>query len=46
MRPYFSDTSHLVTNSRWYSKWYPYYTIFDKKIDKTREDIRMNEDKF
>lgn len=26
---YFQDTSHLSTSTRWYNRWYPYYSIFN-----------------
>jgi hypothetical protein len=37
--PYFTDTSKYIASSRWYSRWYPYYSIFDKKKDETRENL-------
>ncbi len=37
---YFSDTSDKVPSSRWYSHWYPYYSIFDKQEDPIREELR------
>ena len=48
MSTYFTDTSKLVYGSRWYSRWYPYYSIFDKKEDETRENLirAQNEDYF
>ncbi|MEE9362038.1 MAG: EpsG family protein [Cellulophaga sp.] len=39
---YFSDTSKIVPSSRWYSRWYPYYSIFDKQEDTTRERLILN----
>ncbi|MDX1828783.1 MAG: EpsG family protein [Lutibacter sp.] len=39
MNRYFTDTSKYVASSRWYSYWYPYYSIFDKKKDETRENL-------
>lgn len=43
---YFSDTSRYVADSRWYSFWYPYYSIFDKQVDETREELIFNQNKF
>lgn len=34
---YFSNTSNLIRGSRWYSYWYPYYSILDERVDPTRE---------
>lgn len=36
---YFADTSEYVSNSSWYSRWYPYYSIFDKQEDQVRERL-------
>jgi hypothetical protein len=36
---YFTDTSDLVPKSKWYSRWYPYNSIFDKRTDQTRERL-------
>jgi hypothetical protein len=33
----FKDTSKLVPNSRYYNIWYPYYSVFNKKVDLNRE---------
>ena len=48
MSTYFADNSRLVYGSRWYSRWYPYYSIFDKKDDETREKLirAQNEEYF
>ena len=46
MNAYFSDTSQFVESSRWYSRWYPYYSIFDKEIDETREKLVIEQNKF
>lgn len=40
---YFKDTSRHLASSRWYSHWYPYYTIFDKKVDMAREKLIESE---
>lgn len=40
---YFSDTSKYVANTKWYSHWYPYYSIFDKKVDSKREQLIHSE---
>lgn len=40
---YFSDTSKYAAGSRWYSHWYPYYSIFNKKIDPIREKFVYEE---
>lgn len=36
---YFSDTSNLVHGSRWYSRWYPYYSVLDQREDPAREAL-------
>ena len=36
---YFSDTSDLASNTRWYDRWYPYSSVFDKKISADRERL-------
>ena len=36
---YFGDTSKLVPSTRWYSYWYPYYSIFDPDEDPVRERL-------
>lgn len=36
---YFGDTSALAKGTRWYSRWYPYYSIFDKVTDVDRERL-------
>ena len=46
MNSYFTSTSKYVTNSRWYSYWYPYHTIFDKKVDLTRERLIKSQNEF
>lgn len=40
---YFADTSKYAAGSRWYSHWYPYYSIFNKKIDPIREKFVYEE---
>ena len=40
---YFADTSEYSAGSRWYSHWYPYYSVFNKKIDPIREKISYGE---
>lgn len=39
MNGYFSDDSKYVDGAKWYSHWYPYYSVFDKQVDKTREKL-------
>lgn len=39
---YFNDTSDKVSSTRWYSYWYPYYSIFNEKKDPTREKLYEN----
>ncbi|MBN1364258.1 MAG: EpsG family protein [Syntrophaceae bacterium] len=36
---YFSNTSQLGSSSKWYSRWYPYYSIFEKIEDPVREQL-------
>ncbi len=36
---YFSDVSKFVKGERWYSYWYPYYSIFDPATDPVRERL-------
>lgn len=43
---YFSDTSRLVDSTRWYSHWYPYYSIFDQETDPVREMLIEAERKY
>ena len=40
---YFSSTSNYVENTRWYSHWYPYHSIFDEKTDPIREMLINSE---
>ena len=42
---YFTDTSQYVESSRWYSFWYPYYSIFNKQMDETREKLIKEQNK-
>ncbi|MBD3614984.1 MAG: EpsG family protein [Gracilimonas sp.] len=44
-KKYFSDTSEYVNNSRWYSRWYPYHSIFDKEEDPVREKLIIEQSK-
>lgn len=46
MSPYFADTSKYGVPSRWYSRWYPYYSIFDKQEDATRERLLIEQSNF
>lgn len=34
---YFKDTSHILSSTRWYIRWQPYYSIFDPVTDPDRE---------
>jgi hypothetical protein len=36
---YFQDTSHLAQSTRWYNRWYPYYSIFDPMSFPPREEM-------
>jgi len=36
---YFSDTSDIAPNTRWYYHWYPYSSIIDKRISEDRERL-------
>ena len=36
---YFSNTSDLAPNTRWYDRWHPYVSIIDKKIIEDRERL-------
>lgn len=36
---YFGNTSDLAQGTRWYSFWYPYYSIFDPNLDPSREQL-------
>jgi hypothetical protein len=37
--PFFKETSKIVPSSHFYDRWYPYYSIFDKKTHKIRDKI-------
>lgn len=37
MFPYFSNTSDLVPDTHFYTRWYPYYSIFDEQEYHPRE---------
>lgn len=37
---YFSDTSAAAYGTRWYMRWYPYYSILDEREDSAREEAR------
>lgn len=43
MNRYFSDTSRYVESSRWYNRWYPYESVFTKRLDPTREKLNEAE---
>lgn len=36
---YFVDTSHRASETRWYSYWFPYYSVFDPEVDVDRERL-------
>lgn len=36
---YFSDTSDIAPNTRWYYHWYPYHSVIDKKVSEDRERL-------
>lgn len=39
MLPYFKDTSDLVHDTHFYTRWYPYYSIFDEQKYPPRETL-------
>lgn len=39
VNPYFSNTSDIAPNTRWYYRWYPYSSIIDRKINEDRERL-------
>jgi len=43
MKRYFTDTSEFANGTRWYSRWYPYVSVFNKKLDIDRERLQKGE---
>jgi hypothetical protein len=42
---YFQDTSHIVSSTRWYNWWYPYYSIFDPETSPLRDQMIENKNR-